>query len=171
MPHHCLQPTGRPAFSIQQDLISRFADEATASDVNEDLTMRMPAIAVLLMLVSGAPLSAQAPSRVFREVTVAPVGRIALGEPLARPDRFTQVRDGLYELKPARGPAKSIMVAIDSSSVVRAVFVTYARGRDYAASRAAYVRPLGRQQKSMRSKRAGSSKVQRGRIRPLISPS
>lgn len=105
--------------------------------------MRMPAIGVLLLLISGASVSAQTPSRVFREVTIAPAGRIALGEPLAQPGRFAQVREGLYELKPAKGPAKSIMVAIDSSNVVRAVFVTYARGKDYAASRAAYVRTLG----------------------------
>lgn len=96
------------------------------------------------MVLGVAPLDAQVvPTRVFREVTVAPVGRVALGEPLAEAGRFTQVAEGVYELKPADGLARSIMVAVDSSNVVRVVFITYRRGRDYAAARAAHVRALG----------------------------
>ena len=109
-----------------------------------DLTMRMSASSVLLVLFGVAPLHAQAaPTRVFREMTLAAAGRVALGEPLAEPGRFTQVREGMYELRPANGLARSIMVAVDSSNVVRAIFVTYVPGRDYAAARAAHVRRLG----------------------------
>ena len=105
---------------------------------------RARAFGALLTLLGVAPLSAQAaPLPVYRELTVAPAGRVALGESFAQLDRFTPVRDGLYELKPADGPAKSIMVAVDSSNVVRAVFITYAPGRDYAATRAAHARVLG----------------------------
>jgi hypothetical protein len=104
----------------------------------------MPASGVLLVVLGIAPLHAQAaPARVFREITLAPVGRVALGEPLAEPGRFTQVGQGLYEVKPPDGPARSIMVAVDSSNSVRAVVVVYGRGRDYAAARAAHIRKLG----------------------------
>lgn len=112
--------------------------------VRMELAMRTTATGVLLLVLGVAPLCAQAaPARVFREVTIATVGRMALGEPLAEPGRFTQVYEGIYELRPASGPARSVMVAIDSSNVVRAIVITYAPGRDYAAARAVHIRTLG----------------------------
>src|SRR5690606_11284659 len=99
-----------------------------------------------MVLFVGAARSAAgqaAGPEIFREVSVEPLGRIALGRVFIGDRAIERVGENLYQLPAGFGDTKAILVQVDSSAIVQALYFVYEDGKDFEATGADYTFALG----------------------------
>jgi hypothetical protein len=101
-------------------------------------------LALVSLIACGAARSTHAQQPIFREISVAPFGAIALGSSLAREDIARRLTDSTWVLRPGVfGGAEAITVHVLKDGRVSALEFVYANGTSYLEAVREYSTFLG----------------------------
>ena len=103
----------------------------------------LAALSIAVMLPTSS-LAAQAARPIFREISIAPLGSVALGQLFAQHSLIgAPVEPGLYQLPAGFGDTKAILIRVDSTNVVQAMYFVYVDGKSFDSAVESYAADLG----------------------------